>query len=144
MHIAPDKVPLPSPDMGAPGAGSIIVVIATDAPLLPHQCAALAKRSSFGIARTGGAGERDSGDFAIAFSTSNRASRTSPISTARFLAGDAITPLYYAVIEATEQAIVNALTAARTMTGRDGHTVHAVPVELLASVLGTARGAQHA
>jgi D-aminopeptidase len=138
--VGTDQVPLPSPPTGAPGAGSIIVVVATDAPLLPHQCAALAKRTALGIARTGGAAERDSGDFAIAFSTANRPGGESAgqLMTVQAIAGDAITPLYYAAIEATEQAIVNALVAAETMTGRDGHTVHGLRGDLLASILRSA------
>jgi D-aminopeptidase len=141
--VGPDQVPIPSPPIDAPGAGSIIVVVATDAPLLPHQCAALAKRTSFGLARTGGAGERNSGDFAIAFSTANRPERAERhVATVQAVAGDAVTSLYYATIEATEQAIVNALVAARTMTGRDGHTVHELPAELLASILRAARNTE--
>jgi D-aminopeptidase len=137
--VGADVVPLPSPGPATPGEGSIIVVIATDAPLLPHQCRALAKRASFGIARTGGAGEPNSGDFAIAFSTATKVSEGADLGTASFVGSEALTQLYYATIEATEQSIVNALVAARTMTGRDGHTAHALPAELLASVLQTCR-----
>jgi D-aminopeptidase len=132
-----NEVPLPGPAATAPGAGSIIVIVATDAPLLPHQCCALAKRAGFGIARTGGAGERDSGDFAIAFSTGNRLS-TSPskcVAEVRTVTADAVTPLYYGTIEAVEQAIVNALVAAETMTGADGHSVHGLPAERLLGIL---------
>ncbi len=139
----PDAVPLPAPDPEPAGSGSIIIVLATDAPLLPHQCAALAKRTAFGLARTGGAGENDSGDFAIAFSTATRPPLgQASVSTAQFVLGDAITPLYYAAIEATEQAIVNTLVAAETMTGRDGHTVHALTADRLASVLASAKAGE--
>jgi D-aminopeptidase len=138
--LGPERVPLPTPPAHTAGAGSIIVIVATDAPLLPHQCAALAKRASFGIARTGGAGERDSGDFALAFSTANRPGGAE-VHSVQAVGGDAITPLYYAAIEATEQAIVNALAAAETMTGRDGNTVYALPAAELASAVAAARTA---
>jgi D-aminopeptidase len=138
--IGPDEVPLPSDESAAAGEGSIIIVVATDAPLLPHQCAALAKRTSFGLARTGGAGEHNSGDFAVAFSTAARlsASPGSSVKNVATVIGDEITPLYYAVIEATEHAIVNALLSAETMTGVDGHTAHRLPPERLASILRSA------
>ena len=127
--IGPDRVPLP-PRPALEGAGSIVVVVATDAPLLPHQCSAVALRAMLGVARTGGAGEWSSGDFAIAFST-GPTGRVEPIPQ------DALNPLFYAAIEATEEAIVNALLAAETMTGRGGATVHALEPSLLAEALGT-------
>ncbi len=117
--IGPERVPLP-PRPALDGAGSIVVGVATDAPLLPHQCNALALRAMLGVARTGGAGEFSSGDFAIAFST-GPTQRVEPVPQ------DALNPLFYAAIEATEEAIVNALLAAETMTGRGGATVHALP-----------------
>ncbi len=133
-RIGPDRVPLPG---GAEsGAGSIIVVAATDAPLLPFQCDRLAQRAGLGIARTGGAGENGSGDLVLAFATGNRgldsAARTIPLT---MLRNEAIDPLFHAVIEASEEAIVNALVAAQTMTGRDGVTVHALPHDLLVEAL---------
>ena len=110
-------VPLPGRD--GPG-GSIIVVVATDAPLLPHQCERVAQRTALGIARTGGAGENSSGDLSFCFSTQ-------PVGeTVRMLPNERIDDLFYATIEATEAAIVNALLAAETMSGR-GTTVHALP-----------------
>jgi D-aminopeptidase len=126
--IGPDRVPLP-PRPALEGAGSIVVVVATDAPLLPHQCSALALRTMLGVARTGGAGEFSSGDFALAFST-GPTQRVEPVPQ------DALNPLFYAAIEATEEAIVNALLAAETMTGRGGATVHGLEPSLLAEVLG--------
>ena len=117
--IGPDRVPLP-PRPALEGAGSVVVAVATDAPLLPHQCNALALRAMLGVARTGGAGEFSSGDFAIAFST-GPTQRVEPVPQ------EALNPLFYAAIEATEEAIVNALLAAETMTGRGGATVHALP-----------------
>lgn len=109
--------------------GSIIVVVATDAPLLPHQCARLARRAALGIGRTGGAGEDSSGDLLVAFSTQ-------PVGDAvRMHPNEALDTLFHAAIEATEEAIVNALLAAETMTGRDGVTVEALAPEALADAL---------
>jgi len=124
-----ERVPLPADGP----AGSIIVVVATDAPLLPHQCSRLAQRAALGVARTGGAGEDSSGDLLLAFATGNRDPETS--GTATVVANGRLNGLFYAAIEATEQAIVNALLAAKTMTGRDGTTVHALPHDALAKVM---------
>ncbi len=128
---------VPLPDSAADeGAGSIIVVIATDAPLLPGQCERLARRAAFGIARTGGMGERSSGDFALCFATGNRmldaAEAELPL---RMLNDTRIDPLYEATIDAVEESILNALLAAETMTGYRGSTVHALPHELLLDAL---------
>ena len=128
--IGPERVPLPA---RTEGEGSIIVVVATDAPLLPHQCTRIAKRAALGIARTGGAGENSSGDFALAFATGNRLQGGESASV-EMLANERIDPLFVATIEATEEAIVNALLSAETMSGRIG-TVHALPHELLREVL---------
>jgi D-aminopeptidase len=126
-------VPLPTdPDEGA---GSIIVVVATDAPLLPHQCARLAQRAALGIARTGGAGEDSSGDLLLAFAVGNRALERTPVAELSMLANERMNPLFYAAIEATEEAIVNALLAAETMTGRGGATAYALPHDALVDVL---------
>ena len=118
------------------GSGSIIVVIATDAPLLPGQCERLARRAAFGIARTGGMGERSSGDFALCFATGNRnleaAEAELPL---RMLNDTRIDPLYEATIDAVEESILNAMLAAETMTGYRGNTVHALPHELLLEAL---------
>jgi D-aminopeptidase len=133
-------VPLPSGD-GPPGAGSIIVIAATDAPLLPHQCERLAHRASLGIARTGGAGEHSSGDLLLAFATGNRPLASEeeadvPLTQELTMLSDAhFDPLAYAAIEATEEAILNAMLAAETMTGQGGATVHALPHERLLEVL---------
>ena len=148
-EIGVDDVPSPWDEAvadGRPppaGSGSIIVVVATDAPLLPHQCERLAQRAGLGIARAGGTGGHTSGDLFIAFATGNRpadrrrgrpsdahASTTSgPSATA------SSTPCSTRVIEATEEAIVNALVAAETMTGRDGVTAHALPHDRLLEVM---------
>ena len=126
--IGHDVVPDPYEDLPdtAAGAGSIIVIVATDAPLLPHQCRRLAQRASLGIARTGGAGEHSSGDILLAFSTARQSLPPSeveddsePVTVPITMFVDShINPLYHATIEATEAAIVNALLAAETTTGR--------------------------
>ena len=136
VELGPDRVPLPrSLDAGS-GAGSIIVLAATDAPLLPHQCERLAQRAALGIARTGGAGENSSGDFMLAFSTGNRGLTAGRATIdVEMLPNERIDPLFYAVIEATEEAIVNALIAAETMTGRGGATVHALEADALSEIM---------
>src|ERR671915_580567 len=115
-------------------AGSIIVLVATDAPLLPHQCDRLAQRAALGIARTGGAGENSSGDLILAWSTGN-ALGDGATHAVTMLANDRIDQLFYAAIEATEEAIVNALLAAETTTGREGRTAHGLDPALLVEVL---------
>jgi D-aminopeptidase len=127
---------------GTAGAGSIIVIVGTDAPLLPHQCARLAQRAGLGIARTGGVGEHSSGDIFLCFATGNRGltagdiGHVGPVTVAlTMLADDHITPLFDATVEATEAAIVNALLGAETMTGADGITAHALPAERLVELL---------
>jgi D-aminopeptidase len=108
--------------------GSIIVVAATDAPLLPHQLKRIARRISLGIARTGGTSGNGSGDIFIAFSTANQAAAAATgTATATLLANERLDPLFAATVEATEEAIVNALVAADTMTGVDGHTAIRLP-----------------
>ena len=108
--------------------GSIIVVVATDAPLLPHQLKRLATRVSLGIARMGGIGGNSSGDIFIAFSTANAGAGTAekvvPVQT---LPNGDINPLFYATVQATEQSILNALLAAETMTGANYLRVYALP-----------------
>lgn len=119
------------------GAGSIIVVVATDAPLLPHQLKRLAQRVSLGVGNMGGRGENSSGDIFIAFSTANaeEASKDQGVANIIMLPNDRINPLFSAVEQATEEAILNAMVAAETMTGYKGITVHALPHERLKEVL---------
>ncbi len=121
-----------------PGSGSIIVIVATDAPLLPHQCERLAQRAGLGIARMGGTGAHSSGDLFLCFATGNRtlprtSFRVDPRVTVdiRALNDFAIGGLFDATIEATEEAIVNALVGAETMVGRDGITARALPHDRL-------------
>jgi D-aminopeptidase len=125
-----------------PGSGSIIVVIATDAPLLPHQCERLAQRAGLGIARAGGTGGHTSGDLFIAFATGNRLPTETDDEAPRTLAYDVravgdgvIDALFDGVIEATEESIINALVAATTTVGRDGITAHALPHDRLLEVM---------
>jgi len=116
--------------------GSIIGVAATNAPLLPHQCARLAQRIGLGVGRVGGTAAHTSGDLFFAFATGNRGlDATSGELPLRMLSDGEISPYYAAVIDATEEAILNAMLAAETMTGRDGHTVHALDAELLQETL---------
>jgi D-aminopeptidase len=125
-----------------PGSGSIIGIVATDAPLLPHQCARLAHRAALGVARTGGLGATTSGDLFLAFATGNRGmpppeapAAGDGVLSLRALADPALDPLFEATVEATEEAIVNALVAAETMTGRDGITAHRLPHDRLVEVM---------
>ncbi|HEV2093454.1 MAG TPA: P1 family peptidase [Rubrobacter sp.] len=129
-----------------PGAGSIIVVLATDAPLLAIQCDRLAIRAGVGLARMGGGLDDGSGDIFLAFATGNRGlpravldgdvPQTVPV---RMLPNERMTPLFHAAAEATEAAIVNALLAAGTVTGRDGVTAHGLAADGLLAALDEAR-----
>jgi L-aminopeptidase/D-esterase-like protein len=116
--------------------GSIIAVVATDAPLLPHQLKRLARRVGMGIARTGGTASNSSGDIFIAFSTARagRATDTAPVNVA-MLPNEAMTPLFQATAEATEEAIINALVAAEPMTGVNDRYVMALPHDRLRELL---------
>jgi D-aminopeptidase len=136
--LGPGVVPLPWET-----GGSIIVLCATDAPLLPHQCERLAQRCALGIGRTGGAGENSSGDLILAFSTVRQGVAFAEIANAGLprtipvtMVPDAhLDELFYAAVEATEGAIVNALLAGETMTGRGGATAHALTAERLLETL---------
>lgn len=116
--------------------GSIIVVIATDAPLLPHQLKRVARRASLGIAKNGGIGGNSSGDIFIAFSTANPgAGVNEPSINLRMLPNDRINSIFAATVQATEEAIINAMVAAETMTGINGNTVYALPHDRLRAAL---------
>lgn len=127
------------PTRSAPteGAGSIIVVVGTDAPLLPHQLRRLVKRVSLGIGNVGGRGENSSGDIFIAFSTANAAefSKNEGISNLTMLPNDRLNSLFWATTSATEEAILNALVAAETMKGYNGNTAYALPHDRLKAAL---------
>jgi len=128
-----ERIPTPNYDEGS---GSIIGIVATDAPLLPHQCDRLAQRAGLGVARMGGLGENSSGDLFLAFATGNRAlERGNEDTSLSMRANERLTPLFEAVVDATEEAILNALLAAETMTGRAGHTACALDHELLLEAL---------
>jgi len=119
-----------------PGSGSIVVVIATDAPLLSHQLDRLALRSMLAVGRSGGLGENDSGDWGIAFSTANPgASVDTGFARLTMLPNDRINPLFEATVEATEEAIVNALVAGETMTGANGFRVYGIPHDRLVAAM---------
>jgi D-aminopeptidase len=116
--------------------GSIIITVATDAPLLSHQLKRLVRRASLGLARTGSTSGNDSGDIFIAFSTANaRAAKPSGLTQLTVLPNERMDPLFEATVQATEEAIVNALVAAETMTGVDNHTAVAIPHDRLKEVL---------
>jgi D-aminopeptidase len=145
--LSTERVPSPyeEGDTPAAGTGSIIVVLATDAPLLPTQCDRLARRASIGLGRMGGGCDDGSGDIFLAFATGNSALSGSglpdppasiPLTT---IPNEAMTPLFYAAAEATEAAILNALLAAGTVTGRDGITAHGLTSDLLLGALDEAR-----
>lgn len=124
----------PAPPTG--GVGSIIVIVATDAPLLPHQIKRLARRVPIGIGRVGGVGENTSGEIFLAFSTANpQAAQRRGIAHLEMLPNDEMTLLIEATVQATEEAIVNALVAARTTTGINGNTVYALPHDRLREIL---------
>jgi D-aminopeptidase len=148
-----DDNPMAEHFSAPPGAGSVIAVVATDAPLFPHQCKALARRVTLGLARTGTSGSHFSGDLFLAFSTANEGAITPPIET--FLPGEAgrqhldcltfvpwghLDPFYEAVVQAVEEAVANALVANEDMVGRDGHRTPALPRERVAELVAKARG----
>ncbi|MGB7760241.1 MAG: P1 family peptidase [Bryobacteraceae bacterium] len=138
----PQSVPYAEAGPQPPGSaeqgdvGSIIIVVATDAPLLPHQLKRLARRATLGLARTGSSSGNSSGDIFLAFSTANHhADRAPGPNSVLTVSNEEISPLFTATVEATEEAIVNAMVGATTMTGRDGHTVIELPHERLIEVL---------
>ena len=112
-----------------PGSGSIIVIIATDAPFLPWQLNKIARRAALGIARLGGGNHTSSGDIFLAFSTANDHAFSPLPSKIDYMPDDYIDPFFVAAAQATEEAIMNALTAAKTMTGRNCNTVYAMPYD---------------
>ena len=116
--------------------GSIIIVIATDAPLLPTQLKRLARRATLGLARTGSISGNGSGDIFIAFSTANPdAGNATGLVKLTMLPNDDMNPLFEATVQATEEAIVNAMLGAETMTGYNGNKVIALPHDRLREVL---------
>lgn len=121
---------------GTQGEGSIIVVVATDAPLLPHQLKRLARRVPLGIAKVGGLGTNGSGDIFIAFSTANTgAGKGRAVVDLKMLPNGSMNPIIQGTVQATEEAIINALVAGETMTGINGNTVYSLPHDRLIEVL---------
>jgi D-aminopeptidase len=143
-----DDNPMETTEWLAPsGAGSCITVVATDVPLLPGQCKALTRRVPLGLGRTGTTGSHFSGDLAVAFSATNVGALDSSVDGAPaeigsidFLPWAAMDVLYTAVVEAVEEAVLNALVAARTMVGRDGHRSPGLPLDRLSKAFGALRG----
>ena len=133
LEIGPDVTPVTG-NTGL-GGGSIIIIVATDAPLLPIQCQRLARRATVGLSRAGGTGHNGSGDIFLAFSTGNHVTDTDePLDVKMFPLGH-ISPLFDATAETVEESIVNALTSAETMTGLNGRTAHALPLGELERVM---------
>ena len=141
------RAPAGTPDgpAGPPGTGSVIGVVATDAPLLPGQCKALARRVPLGLARTGTTGSHFSGDLFLAFSMASNGALTSTFPAGpegvqeyhslRFIPWGEINPLYAATVQATEEAVINALVAGRDMTGADGHRIPGLPSARVAALI---------
>ena len=128
---------MPSEGAPSPDSGSIIVAIATDAPLLPHQLRRIVKRASLGIGLMGGIGGNSSGDIFVAFSTANKqaAAKLDGVAKLEMLPNERINAVFAAVVQATEEAIVNALVAAETMKGVNGNTAYAIPHDRLRAAL---------
>jgi L-aminopeptidase/D-esterase-like protein len=125
-----------NPDDDRPDMGSIIVVVATDAPLLPHQLKRIATRVSLGVGRQGGFGSNGSGDIFIAFSTANPGTWSSDsVTSVHMVTNDRISPLFAATAQATEAAITNALLAAETTTGANDLRVYAMPVDRMLTAM---------
>ena len=145
-ELLADDNPMAEYFSAPPGAGSVIAVVATDAPMLPGQCKALARRVTLGLARTGTAGSHFSGDLFLAFSTGNpgafptsgealRSSGGTGLGELRFIPWGFLDPFYTAVVQATEEAVANALTANEDMTGKDGHRSPALPRDKVAGLI---------
>jgi D-aminopeptidase len=143
-ELLADDNPMANPG----GAGSVIAIVATDAPLIPNQCAALARRVTLGLARTGTTGSHFSGDLFLAFSTGNRDAITAGVEVMqgtaperfdelRFVPWGFINPFYTAVVQATEEAVANSLVANEDMVGRDGHRSPALPRDRVAELYGS-------
>jgi len=134
LEIGLDEVPAPWKE--PPPISSILVILATDAPLLPHQCRRLAEHATIGLARAGGLGLHTSGDLFLAFATGNsipaRSKRTLPMT---MLANQDLNPFFEAAADAVEESILNALCMAETMTGREGRVAHQLPLDRLQEIM---------
>ena len=118
-----------------PDDGSCMIVIATDAPVSPRNLERMAKRAMLGLARTGSYSSNGSGDFVVAFSTQNKRTGTASPRPDTLLPNSAMSPLFLGTVEATEEAVYNALTTATTVEGRDGHSRKALPLDRLREIL---------
>lgn len=129
------ELPIEAPS--PPENGSIIGIIATDAPMAPHQLRRIARRAAYGIAATGGIASNESGDLFLAFSTANdeAVSQHEGLVTTQFLGESAMSRFYEATIQAVEEAILNSMFAAETMTGVNGYTAQAIPIETVQGIL---------
>ncbi len=130
-ELRPDHDPFSTQELG-----SIIIIAATDAPLMPHQLKRIARRLSMGLARTGSVSGNGSGDLFLAFSTANAAGGKRPdVESVKMLRNSRMDPMFTAAVQATEEAIVNALVAARTIVGINGYRVEAIPHDRLVDVM---------
>ncbi len=128
------KEPRMTQNTPVPDLSSIIVVIATDAPLLPHQLQRLARRATLGMARLGTSGDHSSGDLFLAFSTANQqplSATTASVENVKFIPDQQLDPFFAAVVQGVEEAIINSMVANQAMTGRDGNSVPALPHKIL-------------
>lgn len=131
----PVGLELPAESPKPQDSGSIIIVVATDAPLLPHQAKRLARRASLGLARTGSVSGNTSGDLFVAFSTANPEADSERVTKLDAISNEAMGPLFEATVGATEEAIINALVAGRTMTGHKGSKVIGLPHDRVQAIL---------
>ena len=141
-----DRALAPVPWEEPAASSSILIVLGTDAPLLPFQCRRLAKRATVGFARAGGIGHNGSGDIFLAYATGNDLRAGEGIATLRMIPNHHLNPMFAAAAEAVEEAIINAVVAAETMTGWQGRTVHALPHEALQAIMaerGAGRGGRN-
>ena len=140
IPVGRELLDIPSPHRSligqTQGSGSILVALATDAPLLPHQLKRLARRIPLGLSRVGSHGEHYSGDIFVAFSTANRgAAQRIGVLDLEMLSNDQMTPLFVATVQAVEEAIINALVAAEKMIGVNGHIAYAIPHDRLRGII---------
>ena len=141
-----DRALAPVPWEEPAASSSILIVLGTDAPLLPFQCRRLAKRATVGFARAGGIGHNGSGDIFLAYATGNDLRAGEGIAILRMIPNHHLNPMFAAAAEAVEEAIINAVVAAETMTGWQGRTVHALPHEALQAIMaerGAGRGSRN-
>ncbi|HEX8327074.1 MAG TPA: P1 family peptidase [Hymenobacter sp.] len=129
------KMVAPPESIQPSGQGSIIVIVATDAPLLPHQLKRIAERVSIGVGMVGGRGENSSGDIFFAFSTADTGFSRNAVSKVEMLANDLMDPLFNATVNATQEAIINAMVSAKTLVGVNGNTAYALPKERVIKAL---------